>query len=65
MSDPRLTSEYFALYRLTDAMDRLLRECGVDICGGACGGTCPLCMARKRFRPKAAPRNRGQSYHEG
>ena len=47
-----LAAEYFQLWKVADAMDRLLRDAGVDICGGNCGNTCPLCVARRRFAPQ-------------
>lgn len=46
-----LASEYFLLFKLADAMDSVLRAAGMDFCGGGCGGTCPLCVARARFAP--------------
>jgi len=47
-----LSAEYFALYRLVEAMDSVLRAGGMDFCGGNCGGSCPLCVARRRFAPE-------------
>lgn len=52
----KLASEYFLLFMLMQRLDRLLRDIGYDVCGGDCGGTCPLCVARKRFAPRKRPR---------
>ncbi len=47
-----LSAEYYQLWKVADAMDQLLKNIGVDFCGGNCGGTCPICVARKRFAPQ-------------
>lgn len=50
--------EYFQLWKVVEGVNRLLcaADPAYDICGGNCGGTCPLCVARARFAPRKRPR---------
>ena len=45
-------ANYYHLYKLAEGMYGILRDAGMDLCGQACGGTCPLCVARERFAPR-------------
>ena len=50
MPDPDLAAEYFLLWQLAERMNQIFRDADLDICASC--GTCPLCVARRRFAPR-------------